>query len=118
MTWTFRQRDGETAENGIHKAFGYSGFGEDKNNPDSEAKPGLGPIPRGKWRIGPAHDHPHLGPCVMNLFPVDHDAHGRTAFRIHGDNVTHDASHGCIILGPDIRHLIRDSGDAELYVTR
>ncbi len=52
----------------------------------------------------------------MNLDPVGHDALGRTDFRIHGDNVNHDASHGCIILGPLIRRAIADSADKVLEV--
>ncbi len=41
----------------------------------------------------------------------------RTDFRIHGDNVNHDASRGCIILGPAIRRHIAASGDHDLTVT-
>lgn len=121
MTWTYRQHDGETKHNGDLIGIGYSGAKPDGlNNPDAEALPGTGPIPRGMWRVGPAHDHPHLGAVVMNLFPVGHDAHGRTAFRIHGDSVAHPgtASEGCIILSRAIREQMRDSGDTELEVTR
>ena len=37
-----------------------------------------------------------------------------SAFRIHGDNETHDASHGCIILGRSIREKIRDNKETVL----
>ena len=43
---------------------------------------------------------------------VSSDAHGRSGFLIHGDNSKGDksASEGCIILGPDVRKAIADSG--------
>jgi hypothetical protein len=53
----------------------------------------------------------------MNLDPVDGtNTFGRSLFRIHGDNARHDASEGCIILGPSIRKLIAASGDHDLEV--
>lgn len=116
MTWTYRQRDGELTHNGEFVGAGYSGRGEARNNPDMEAVPNEGPIPRGRYRVAGARFSQRLGPCVMNLDPIGHDALGRTDFRIHGDNANHDASHGCIILGPLIRRAIADSGDQTLEV--
>jgi len=54
---------------------------------------------------------------LMKLTPVGHDAHGRTDFRIHGDNQTGDASHGCIIMAHGVREVISHSDDNELMVT-
>jgi hypothetical protein len=116
MSWAYRQRDGELLHNGEFVGTGYSGRGEGRNNPDMEAVPNVGPIPRGRYRIGGARFSQSLGPIVMDLEPVAHDAHGRSLFRIHGDNANHDASHGCIILGPLIRRAIADSGDKTLEV--
>jgi hypothetical protein len=52
----------------------------------------------------------------MRLTPVGHDAFGRDGFLIHGDNLTHDASTGCIILPPEIRDMIAASEDRDLEV--
>ena len=118
--WTYEQRSGKLTHDGEFEGTGYSGHPPDGlNNPDMEAAQGVGPIPRGLWTIGPAYDDPHLGPCVMHLDPVPpFNAHGRTLFRIHGNTADggNHASNGCIILGPSIRHLIRDSGDTSLTV--
>jgi hypothetical protein len=58
------------------------------------------------------------GPHVMKLAPDGHDARGRSGFLIHGDNLRHDASTGCIILSRDIREQISRSGDNVLEVVR
>lgn len=114
--WTYRQSDGELLHDAQFEGSGYSGAGVGRNNPLMEDVPNVGPIPQGLYNIGEAYTHEHLGPVVMNLFPVGHDAHGRSAFRIHGDNVNHDASHGCIILGPAIRRMIAEGADKQLTV--
>jgi hypothetical protein len=116
MMLIYKQTTGETTLDGHFEGLGYSGAGEARNNPDMEAVPDEGPIPRGRYEIGPKRDSPTLGPIVFDLTPVGHDAHGRTEFRIHGDNVNHDASHGCIILGRSIRERIWDDGEKELEV--
>lgn len=117
--WTYSQAKGILAHNADFCGIGYSGHGAGLNDATMETIHGVGPIPRGEWKIGPAYDDTHLGPCVMHLDPVGHDAHGRSLFRIHGDNaaLNHSASDGCIILGPVLRHKIRDSGDTHLTVT-
>src|SRR5215471_3014868 len=103
MTWIYNQSSGEFFHDTTYEGLGYSGLGDGRNNSDMESVPNVGPIPKGGYSIGPAYNHEKLGPLVMNLDPVGHDAHGRSAFRIHGDSVTHDASKGCIILGRAIR---------------
>jgi hypothetical protein len=100
--------------NGAVLGFGYSGTGTGRDNPAMERVANVGPIPRGTYRVGPAYDDPHLGPCAMHLDPQPGtNTFGRSLFRIHGSNATNDASHGCIILEPQIRHAIRDGNDKE-----
>ena len=116
--WTYRQSDGELMHDTSFAGTGYSGTGEGRNNPAAQAEVGIGPIPQGRYKIGVAYNHPHLGPCVMNLDPEPGtNTFDRSLFRIHGDNARDDASHGCIILGPTIRRAIAMSGDTELTVT-
>jgi hypothetical protein len=116
--WTYRQKDGEFLHDGYFIGTGYSGTGEGRNNPDYESVRNIGPIPRGQYTIGACHDEiPGLGPCVFALIPTPStNEFGRTDFYIHGDNMRHDASHGCIILGPTIRRQIEGSGDRDLTV--
>lgn len=107
MSYVYTQHDGELTHAGAFVGTGYSGHGEGRNNPAMEGVQKVGPIPAGFYRIGPAYAHPHLGPCVMNLDALPGtETHGRSLFRIHGDNTNHDASEGCVILGPAIRHQI------------
>lgn len=117
MTWAYRQSDGQLTLDGEFKGYGYSGTGEGRNNGDMQAVPNVGPIPKGTYTIGPWYNDEHLGPCVMHLDPTpDTNTFGRIAFRIHGDNKNHDASHGCIALGPSLRWPIAHSEDRELSV--
>lgn len=118
MTWRYATASGELSRDGVPMGAGYSGHGDGLNNPAEEKDKGIGPIPAGNWQIGTAFHHPHLGPCVMHL-SAEGDVFGRTGFFIHGDNreANHTASHGCIILGPHLRHLISESGDRMLSVT-
>ncbi len=118
MTYLYHQKTGDILNGASFVGTGYSGHGEGRNNPAMEAVPRVGPIPKGRYRIGPPYQHPHLGPCVMNLDPMDGtDTHGRDLFRIHGNNAQNDASLGCIILGPAIRRQIADSGIHVIEVT-
>lgn len=117
MTWFYNSKTGEVFHpltGGI--GVGYSGTGLGRNNTDMEGVRGVGPIPRGRYRIGKSYTHTRLGPVVMNLDPVGHDSLGRSLFRIHGDNLTGDASEGCIILNKRIRKMIANSNDKSLLV--
>lgn len=118
--WTYTQLRGQALNNGDLIGIGYSGYGSGKNNPDMESVPDVGPIPRGQWRIVRWDDHHgEKGPQVAVLEPVGHNAHGRSEFLIHGDSSAHpgQASHGCIIMGRDIRDQWRQSGNMEIMVT-
>lgn len=119
MVWQYQQSTGDILHDSAYEGIGYSGRAGGRNNPDAQTIVDVGPVPQGKYTIEPASDaHPKLGPCVMELTPEPGtETFGRSAFFIHGDNVNHDASHGCIILGPAIRHLIAASPDRELVVT-
>ena len=109
-------KTGLLLHNGIEMCSGYSGTGEGRNNSTLEWKPNLGPIPRGMYEIGKAFDHPHLGPCVMRLTPIGHNACNRTDLECHGNNAANDASHGCIIINHDNRLLMDASEDRQLEV--
>ena len=116
MPWNYSQTTGTLTRGGQFVAVGYSGAGTGRNNPAEQAVPNVGPIPQGSYNIGPPFDAAKQGPCVMRLTPVGHNALGRSGFLIHGDNPTHDASTGCIILPSEIRDLIASSPDRDLEV--
>src|SRR5262249_32036819 len=116
MPWTYSQSSGQLTRDGRTIATGYSGTGAGRNNPAAENERNVGPIPRGRYAIGRAHDTATHGPHVMSLTPDGNNALGRDGFLIHGDNLRHDASTGCIILPRNIRDQISDSGDNQLEV--
>jgi hypothetical protein len=107
-------RDGKTVYVG-----GYSGQGAGLNNPAMEGVQAQGPLPEGRYHIAGLAQDEHTGPFSLLLQPeAGTEMHGRAGFRIHGDNRQGNftASHGCIILPPQVRHQIWDSGDRELEV--
>lgn len=127
--WTYQQDNGLLTRDGVHCGTGYSGHGEGRNNPAMEAVRNVGPIPRGKYTIGPFFDDPSKpatattpahsgkGPIVCHLIPdSSNEMRGRAGFMIHGNNATNDASHGCIIFARLLRELVRDSKDTGLTV--
>lgn len=119
--WTWIQRDGEMLFNGAHFARGYAGLGLGKNNPDLEGAKGVGPLPRGRWKIvGEPFNDEHTGPFCLRLAPnTGTDTLGRSGFLIHGDAIgaqSGKASRGCIILPRAARVAIWESGDPDLLV--
>lgn len=120
--WIYSIKSGKLYYDNLsdYRGIGYSGYGAYHNNPLETSKKALGPIPWGKWTIGPAYKHASLGPVVMNLEPhPETDTHDRSLFRIHGDNSTpdpFDGSHGCIILNRMLREAIAASKCTELLV--
>ncbi len=120
MPWTYNQRTGQLTRNGRVMGVGYSGRSNGRNNPALEAVSNVGPIPRGRYRIGPQHAHPTKGPYTMGLTPVGHGAQHRSHFLIHGDSIRHpgDASEGCIVLSRPVRQVISASGDPVLQVVQ
>lgn len=116
----YDQKTGNISLRATRIGVGYSGHGVGLDNPDKEDMQNIGPIPRGDWKITRWDDHHgDKGPQVAVLSPVGHDAHGRSAFLIHGDNaqLNHTASHGCIIASRVIRDALRASKETELLVT-
>jgi hypothetical protein len=100
---------------------GYSGKGAAKNDPDQQCVVDQGPIPRGSYAIGPAMNHPRLGPVAIPLTPdPNNDMSQRSGFFIHGDSVSDpgNASDGCIILPRTSREAINSSNDKTLGVVR
>lgn len=120
MPWVYSQSTGELRHNSTLAGTGYSGAGRNaasgRNNPAMQNVPNQGPIPAGVYTIGPAYHHRRKGPTSMNLTPRQHNAFGRTAFMIHGDNAQNDASQGCIVLSPMLRQQVAVSGDNVLNV--
>lgn len=100
-------------------ARGYSGRPPHDNQPASEGLRAMGPIPRGRYRVGRPFDHSRLGPVSLWLEPSpDNEMHGRSGFLIHGDNSRKNrtGSSGCIILDRHARITIAASGIRELVV--
>lgn len=114
--WTWDQSTGELRHDGALVHRGYSGHGAGRNNPAMEAVAGVGPIPAGTWTIKAPYDSKNVGPFALPLEPLGHKAHGRSAFRLHGDNKTNDASRGCIIAPLHVRKRVWASGDRTLKV--
>lgn len=116
--WSYSQSTGRLSYAGSLVATGYSGAaGPGRNNPAMQAVHDVGPIPQGGYSIGPAFDAPVQGPCSMRLSPQGPDPFDRTGFMIHGDNATHDASTGCVVLPLEARLTIALGKDPELEVT-
>lgn len=120
MPWQYNQETGRLIRNSQQTGVGYSGHGVGRNNPILENVHNVGPIPRGRYRIGPQHQHQSKGPITMALTPVGHNAHGRTHFLIHGDSIQNpgNASEGCVVLPRPVREAIAASGDTDLEVVQ
>ncbi|MGA7777847.1 MAG: tlde1 domain-containing protein [Paraburkholderia sp.] len=119
MPWTYNRTTGTlTNPEGLTIANdGYSGAGQGRNNPSMQNVQNIGPIPDGSYRVGNARHSTRTGAVSMDLAPeVGTDTHGRSAFMIHGDNISHTASHGCIILRRAVREQINQSTDRRLIV--
>jgi hypothetical protein len=118
--WIWDQSAGELRRAGALVSRGYAGNGRGVNNPAMQSAQGIGPIPRGRWKMTELRlTGASTGPYTIVLEPLaGTDACGRSAFRIHGDNARLDqsASHGCIILPRAIRERIWNSGDRDLEV--
>lgn len=118
--WSFEQSSGRITKEGIGiLATGYSGALDGKNNPSMQAVENRGPIPQGRYTIGPPRDTAEHGPYVLPLVPdADNEMWSRGEFLIHGDNVElpGTASEGCIVLPRFARERIWQSGDHDLQV--
>ena len=104
MSWTYQISTGRWMfPSGTLLAFCYSGAPGHVNVAADVALPDLGPIPPGRYTIGPVIPvHPELGEYVMPLEPDPANVmYGRSGLAFHGDNqlVNYSASKGCIV-GP------------------
>lgn len=99
----YKVETGQLIEDGVPVALGYSGKVPYRNSSLFEHIHGAGPIPRGRYLVHPAFYSQRTGPLALPLEPIGHDAKGRTALQIHGDDKEHDASSGCIIMPRVIR---------------
>jgi len=119
--WKFEQESGAIIRpDGRLMATGYSGRVPDgKNQPDKQCVRNVGPIPRGWYIIEEPRSKP-TKPFFMPLTPSQGtNTCGRSAFQIHGDNTSHTASTGCIVVSPrSFREEIWNSGDHILRVVR
>lgn len=117
MSWTWDQSAGiMTGHNDTYH--GYSGLDAGKNNPALQDAKGIGPLPRGTYRMTGIGNSPNTGPNTITLVQTSGDTCGRGDFRIHGDSLAHPgaASHGCVVLPPAARIAIWNSGDHDLTV--
>lgn len=116
--WKYDISSGQLSRNGKLVLTGYSGKkGRWRNNPETCHEVAKGPLPPGRYKIGKPFDSGKTGKGAMPLTPMGHDALGRSAFQIHGDNKAGDASTGCIIAnGLPVRLAIWNTGDHELEV--
>jgi hypothetical protein len=120
--WIYQQSMGRLLHSSGDLSFQcHSGLGDGKNNPLLQWAHGVGPIPVGRYTIGPLEtDHPLLGFAVMALIPDPlTNTFGRTGFYIHGESAVHpgNGSHGCIVHSPkEDRELIDMQPDRSLEV--
>jgi type VI secretion system (T6SS) effector TldE1-like protein len=118
--WKYEQESGAMIRpDGRVLEVGYSGRVPDgRNDPDQQCVKDVGPIPRGYYSIEPPRSKASK-PFYMPLTPSpETDTCGRSAFQIHGDNRTHTASTGCIVLSRASREVIWNSDDHVLRVVR
>lgn len=115
---TYSQGLGTLATPDGFLATGYAGHGGGKNVAAMQHIPNVGPLPRGLYRIvGEPFTHEHCGPFCLRLEPDPaNEMHGRAGFLIHGDNDTHTASEGCIVMSRAIRQQIVKEGYSEVEV--
>lgn len=117
--WKYKQSTGELFDaEGRVVGSGYSGDGRARNKPELDHLVNRGPIPCGRYDIGPAYESPHSGIYTLFLQALPgNEARGRGGFLIQGDlgNPT-KPSHGCIVLPRAARMLLDSSADRELEV--
>lgn len=103
----------------VQEHVGYSGNGQGLNNPAMEGVRDVGPIPQGEYVLGGTYNSQRVGPAAIIITPdPGNSAHGRSDFRIHGDNSrgNQSASNGCIIAPRAVRNVITASPDRNLRV--
>lgn len=116
--WLYVQSTGQLFRpDGSLCGTGYAGTHDGRNNPLMQEIHNIGPLPVGFYTFATAVDGTHLGPTAIPLEPDPlNQMYGRSAFFMHGDSVTHDASHGCIIMGHDVRIEVAEHANELLRV--
>lgn len=116
MAWKYEQSTGRLYHDSELVETGYSGNMTNKNNPDRQQVKGMGPLPRGTYRI--AGHSASKGPYTIILLQTSGETFGRSEFRIHGERVNKAAgfaSAGCIIMSLSTRRrVLRDGGTLEV----
>lgn len=104
------------------------------NNPDFCSRQFVGPLPPGKYKVGPLMQHQYLGPAMALAPDPENKMYGRGDFYFHYVNPARDAglppypptpgnnsSDGCIAIRTpgmlDAIEKVRLAGDDELIVT-
>lgn len=117
--WTYAQATGDLFFNSDYVETGYSGANPSgKNDPSKECQRNVGPIPRGRYSIGPEVNSPSPVALPLKADNQSYCSPPRSGFLIHGDNSSGTASTGCIIMSRRTRERIRDSGDARIRVVK
>jgi hypothetical protein len=132
--YTFQISTRQLQKDGRPLAVAYSGCGTGKDSPaccsaqmGSLGRGNYGPLPTGRYTIGPAENNLKLGPVAMPLIPDPaNQMHGRSGFFLHADSVANpgSASEGCIVpvhgvngeAGRVIREQIAAGSDRDLEV--
>jgi len=99
---------------------GYAGAPEALNDPEKQDKKHQGPLPRGKYAIGPQQDNGDLRQSLRLTPDPANEMYNRSGFLIHGphDDDKRDSSTGCPVFSKDIRDKIANSGRKVLRVVR
>lgn len=125
MSFTWIQNEGQMfGPDGTLWGTGYAGHGEGLNNGALQARSGVGPLPCGKYTIGPLEAthttaEGHVLTDSMELIPdTANEMFGRGGFRLHGRKSLDDmdASEGCIVLDHEPRMRVANSPDKALLV--
>ncbi len=116
--WLYVQSTGQLFRpDGSLCGTGYAGHADGRNNPLLQEVHNVGPLPVGFYKFGEAVDGTHLGPTAIPLKPdPTNTMFDRSAFYMHGDSASHDASHGCIIMGHAIRVEVAEHAGEHLRV--
>lgn len=117
--WIYEVSTGWLSHDGVQVAKGYSGAPGFIDNPSDEDLKNQGPIPEGLYTIGDEFDSTSHGPFCLPLIPDPSNLmYDRGGFLIHGDNIhtPGTASEGCVIMPPNVRHMISGSGDMRFQV--
>jgi len=128
LDWIYSQSTGQlyhlnsATDATVYVGTGFAGYGSGLNNPGAQSTPNVGPTPQGAWTIGPQQTNTTSRgrdlPGSMRLYPQPGtNTSGRSGFLIHGGNMsTMSSSRGCIVLPPNVRNQIGNSGDRTLQV--